>query len=255
MYTVNQLPAVSNSYVVLVVMVIALTIATGPITTTRLFCDAFVVKIPITSSTSTSTSTASSIIVLNLLPTQGNQLVAASSCAYDVQEEEGDKIDYVSQSTVSAATASTAITTMMKKKKTMTMSAVATDVARSLVSRVFHLSNNNHHDNDRSNDEWLHYDFNNQYHNKMMIDSMTSSQTVVVEHSATTASATTHTVMKDDIQLFPIVGFVYVQDAPHHSRPLPTISQVSCPLHYQDKDHREELYGWFSHVCRLASDE
>jgi hypothetical protein len=54
----------------------------------------------------------------------------------------------------------------------------------------------------------------------------------------------------DDVVLYPIVGFKFVQDEPNHFRALPTQSNPSCRI----VNHVEqELYGWYCTACGLDS--
>ena len=53
---------------------------------------------------------------------------------------------------------------------------------------------------------------------------------------------------KPDVVLYPVVGFRIVEDEEHHSRVLPTKSNVSCRI---PNNYNEDLYGWFSPACRL----
>jgi hypothetical protein len=57
---------------------------------------------------------------------------------------------------------------------------------------------------------------------------------------------------ENNVVLYPIVGFRYVQDAPGHSRALPTVFHASCVLP-PGKD--EVLVGWYSPACHLKQQD
>ena len=52
---------------------------------------------------------------------------------------------------------------------------------------------------------------------------------------------------KDDVVLYPVVGFTYVKDKPDHSRVLPKVCSPSCRIPMRE----EPVYGWFTSACRL----
>ena len=54
----------------------------------------------------------------------------------------------------------------------------------------------------------------------------------------------------NEVVLYPIVGFQFVQVDPQTVRVLPTVSNPSCRIFNKDD---QELYGWFSSACRLES--
>ncbi|CAB9523193.1 expressed unknown protein [Seminavis robusta] len=58
---------------------------------------------------------------------------------------------------------------------------------------------------------------------------------------------------QDDVVLFPLVGFQFVQDAPNHYGVLPssTACNPSCRLRTNAAD--EEHVGWFSKACHLQN--
>jgi hypothetical protein len=140
-------------------------------------------------------------LTLHLLPTQGNQLVAASSCAYGFKDENDD--DAVMNPNVAKVVS------------------VATDCKkRSFVSRVFSLPSSMIRRHPYPRLEGLVHD---------LLDSLV------------------HDDCKDGV-LFPVVGFRYVKDAPDHSRPLATVSNVACRL---QNTRNEEVVGWYSPACPI----
>jgi hypothetical protein len=60
---------------------------------------------------------------------------------------------------------------------------------------------------------------------------------------------------EEKFELFPVVGFRVVMDSPNHCTFLPTSSvNPVCHLHTSAKNN-EEVYGWWSPVCRLEYDD
>jgi hypothetical protein len=143
---------------------------------------------------------------LNLVPSQGNQLVAASVSAYgNLQNDTDDDGGFLS-------TTNSIMTAPLSRQ--IGIGGGPAD----LVSRMF------------SGAKFLRSGHNRQ------VDKLDDRN---CEPSRNT-----------DTQYFPIVGFVFVKDGPNHSRPLPTMCNVSCQLHYHSI-YEEDLYGWFSPVPTL----
>lgn len=163
--------------------------------------DAFGVQRPTSSSSSAlspvathhsrrSTTTTTS---LNLLPTQGSQLVAACNAAYCPSED------------TPATSASTAAA-----------STVTPAAARAFVARVFSLPS-----------------------------SMIRRHPLPKMEGLPADTETTK-----DVTYFPVVGFQYVRDAPHHCTALPTVSNPSCRLPTAHQNS-EPVFGWFTAACPL----
>lgn len=67
--------------------------------------------------------------------------------------------------------------------------------------------------------------------------------------SFTTAISTTEG-SGDDVVIFPLVGFTFCQNG-NRVVALPTQSNVSCRLPRSKTSRAEEIYGWYSPVCKL----
>lgn len=159
--------------------------------------------------------THTTLSALHLTPSQGNQLIAASSTAYGVLDDDDDDnnhIDHDKVATVSVRSKSNTILSLRQR---------------------FGLLNSNNNRYDPLYDEETGFIYDEYHHHDDKNDN--------IEHHQ----------YPDHVEIFPIVGFVYVQDSPDHSRPLPTISNVSCQLHYQEEKD-QVLYGWYtSRICHL----
>jgi hypothetical protein len=61
---------------------------------------------------------------------------------------------------------------------------------------------------------------------------------------------------EEKFELFPVVGFRVVMDSPNHCTYLPTSSvNPVCHLHSNHVKNNEQVYGWWSPVCRLEYDD
>jgi hypothetical protein len=59
------------------------------------------------------------------------------------------------------------------------------------------------------------------------------------------------------VVIFPLVGFTFCQNG-NRVVALPTQSNVSCRLSFRSTTKKEDVYGWYSPVCKLnlyAADE
>ena len=164
---------------------------------------------------------------LGLLPQQGKQLVAAyeaSTCEKQSREGsesngfhpseaiEGGKIEVKKNGASSAD--------QQQQQRT------PTGAARAFVSRVFKLpSNIRQHYNHAEDEVW---------------DNAMSLPKIPGDRSSKAGG--------DDVVLYPVVGFRIVEDEEHHSRVLPTKSNVSCRL---PNNYNEDVFGWYSPACRL----
>jgi hypothetical protein len=137
-----------------------------------------------------------SAVALNLVPGQGNQLVAAYNAANCKKENEYDD-DEESKSPLP-----TAITVNQP------LVGLAKDTPRNFVQRAFSLPSYG-------------------------LEQFPSSSDNKKEQK--------------DVIYFPLVGFTFCRNG-DRVIPLPTQSNVSCRLR---TNHKEEVYGWFSPVCKL----
>lgn len=151
---------------------------------------------------------------LNLLPTQGKQLEAAMNAAYvpasiDMEEEDifGD-----------ALSVSDCTKALEKQQKKM--------VARAFVSRVFSLPSSMIRRHPHPNLEGL--------------------PNFIGSDRPKTLFNHAYDEERDDVVLFPLVGFRFVQD-----RVLPTQSNPSCRLRNIGAMNGESFYGSFSPACHL----
>lgn len=172
---------------------------------------------------------ASSGTALNLVPTQGPQLAAASSAAF---ARAGSA---VSVETTTAKPSDPAIVNAAADAPLIEVSfetPTEAAAARGLVARLFSLPS-------------------------------------IVRGSAGAAAAAGHPEMAidipslsferdgseekgDDVVLYPIVGFRWVKDGDGNSRVLPPMEcNAACSLPNNNKE--EEVHGWFSKACKLGS--
>lgn len=146
---------------------------------------------------------------LSLLPSQGNQLAAAWTAACSSDDVDTDDLE----------------ATMAVKECGVSPDTTETkSAARKFVSKVFSLPSSMIKRHPHPTVEGF--------------DESSSLWDAAVEDSSSS---------DDDVVLFPVVGFTYVKDAPHHVRALPTISTPSCRLPAQG----EYVVGWFSRACKL----
>jgi hypothetical protein len=257
---------------------------------------------------------------LNLLPTQGKQLIAASSCIYDDICKEKKRVEQEhDKKQATTVLTDIGITNSLSKKKNLDDGSI-TD-AYSIIDDTTSGWNRQQHRRETNEAIFVDDDMYEMYVRRQPLGSMSSSHhhdttiegTSVLVHRPVLRATTTnqfagsalatsakslasrmlHSVLsnipydddgkdntkrddivqntyaindnaqdsyaegdqiitEDKVQYFPIVGFVYVKDTPDHSRPLPTISNPSCILHYPNKNSPENLYGWFSPVCHIV---
>lgn len=148
------------------------------------------------------------LVKLNLVPGQGNQLVAAynaATCKKTELEDDENDTDAVPQAAV-----------------TITVNdpvGVAQDTPRNFVKRAFSLPSHKKHPHPKA---------------EGLESTSSDSPSFPMETSK-------------DVVYFPLVGFTFCRSG-DRVIPLPTQSNVSCRLR---TNRKEELYGWFSPVCKL----
>jgi hypothetical protein len=165
---------------------------------------------------------------LHLVPEQGNQLVAAYTAALSKYEEEhrldGEGVEDVAMNDDDESPRWVGNPTTPADD-----SSTSSRASRNFVQRAFSLPSLGSSNNNKK-----------------------------LKTSSSTSSSSTENGDQHDVVLFPLVGFTFCRNG-NQVVPLPTQSNVSCRLPRRSDVHQEEVYGWYSPVCRLnmyaANDE
>ena len=155
---------------------------------------------------------------LHLVPSQGCQLAAATTAALAKQELEREQREESSRQATDTKIAAESLGNRHSIRPS--------DATREFVSRLFKKSQNS-------------FDF-----------------TIPAMHGGPLSSSNDEDHKKDDIVLFPIIGFQYVKLNDGSIRGIPTINaspeKVSCNLDAMQMKMTQPEYGWFSPCCQLG---
>lgn len=161
---------------------------------------------------------------LQLVPEQGNQLVAAYTASLSKYHEEHRLVsEGVEDEAMDDDVENDDSPRRLGNPKTLTSDSSS---SRNFVQRAFSLpslGNNNNNNN-----------------KKLKAMSSTSAS----------SSSTDDTDQQHDVVLFPLIGFTFCRNG-NQVVPLPTQSNVSCRLPRRSKVDQEQVYGWYSPVCKL----
>jgi len=164
---------------------------------------------------------SSSASPLHLVPEQGNQLVAAYTAALSKYHEEEHRLDGEGVEDAVAMNNDSEIDDSPRRLRNPTT--LTTDSSRNFVQRAFSLPSLGNNNNKK----------------KKTKASVASSSSSSIDEGD-----------QHDIVLFPLVGFTFCRNG-NQVVPLPTQSNVSCRLPRRSKVDQEQVYGWYSPVCKL----
>lgn len=170
---------------------------------------------------SSSSKSRESVQALNLVPSQGCQLAAASAAALAKLEEEKDE----SNSHKRDNDSTTASNSNLRPS----------DATREFVSRLFHLP----------------------FVSGKPSEEVADLKIPGIHHESDTATTTGGTNdHHNDVVLYPIVGFQYVKLQDGSTRGIPTINaspeKATCNFSAMNMSKQQPLHGWFSECCMLG---